>query len=306
MEQTATVLTGRNNIFTVRLGQREYLCRIKGKNLKLEERVYNPCAPGDRVLIEQIDEEQGTAVIAERLPRSNEFTRLNRKREVPQTLGANLDLVAVLASTRLPAFRPTFVDRVLAIAHFYGIEAALLITKSDLDPAAAGQHVHEFAEIGYPVVTTSDRDRTSVDSVASLFERKRVLLVGQSGVGKSSLVNRLAGDAVQKTGAISRRYSRGTHTTNAGLLLPLDNMELVDTPGVREVDCTLIPYRELDTHFIEFAEWSEVCAMRDCSHLHEPDCAVQSAVGRGAITARRYESYSKLYWENKEAQEARW
>jgi ribosome biogenesis GTPase len=306
MSQTATVLSGRNNIFRVRDDDSEYLCRIKGKSLKLEERAYNPLAPGDLVVLESIDYEHGEAVIAERLPRRNEFARLNLKRETPQTLGANIDLVVAVMSATLPAFRPAFVDRVLATAHFFEIEAALVITKADRDEAGAAVRAAEFERIGYPVALL-DLDTTErLERLRTLLAGKRSLLVGQSGVGKSTLLNRLAGREVQRVGSISDRYNRGTHTTNAGVLQTIGEAELIDTPGIREIDCSLIPHDQLDLHYIDLYPALTECAMRDCTHLHEPECAVMAAVERGVISARRYESYAKLYEDVRLAQEDRY
>ena len=306
MSQTATVISGRNNIFRVRDGQTELLCRIKGKSLKLAERAYNPLAPGDQVRLESVDVEQGEAVIAGRLPRRNEFARLNLKRDTAQTLGANIDLVVAVMSATLPAFRPAFVDRVLATASFFDIDAALIITKADLDEQSAKAWSEEFKRIGYPVALIDLNSKARLEGTQTLLTGKRSLLVGQSGVGKSTLLNRFAGDELQRVGSISDRYNRGTHTTNAGILHTIGDIELIDTPGIREIDCSLIPHDQLDLHYIEFYPALTECSMRSCTHLHEPECAVMAAVEAGAISTRRYESYAKLYEHVRLSQEDRY
>ncbi|MFW6214225.1 MAG: ribosome small subunit-dependent GTPase A [Spirochaetota bacterium] len=306
MSRTATVVSGRNNIFRVHYGERELLCRIKGNSLKLEERAYNPLAPGDEVVLESVDLEQGEAVIADRLPRRNEFARLNLKRDTPQTLGANIDLVVAVMSATLPAFRPAFVDRVLATASFFEIDAALVITKTDLDERGAEVWREEFATIGYPTVLLDAQSPQRLEALRALLSEKRSLLVGQSGVGKSTLLNRLAGREVQRVGSISDRYNRGTHTTNAGILHTIGSAELIDTPGIREIDCSLIPHDQLDLHYIEFYPTLTECMMRNCTHLHEPECAVMAAVARGAISSRRYDSYAKLHEDVRVSQEDRY
>ena len=182
MANSATVLTGRNNIFTVRHADGDLLCRIKGKVLELEERAYNPLAPGDLVLLEDIDLANGSAVIAGRMTRKNEFGRYNHKRDSIQTLAANIDQVVCLMSVHQPAYRRRFVDRVLVLCEYYEIPATIIVTKSDLAPNDAASHIRELSDLGYAAratsITAGDTRQTGMADGCSHRPRQRHELAG--------------------------------------------------------------------------------------------------------------------------------
>jgi len=297
-----TVLTGRNNIFTVDAGAL-LLCRIKGKTLALEERSYNPLAPGDLVRLSAVDPGNATAVIEERLPRRNAFERYNRKREALQTLAANVDYVVPVMSVRDPAFRERFVDRVLALAAHHGIRAIVALTKCDLDEPVARDHSARYERFGYPVFRIRADRPDSYDALRDRLRGARSVLVGQSGVGKSTVLNALLSGEHQRTGSVSGSNRRGRHTTTAAHLIEADSLQIVDTPGIRELDCRHIPPGSLDRCFPEFAAYLGRCAHDDCRHVDEPGCAVRAAVASGALDALRYESYLRLSEELVELQE---
>ena len=134
---TGLVLTGRNNIFSVLVDDQLLLCRLKGKRLEIDERSYNPLAPGDFVNVGSIDQDQESGIIEGRVERSNAFVRFNRKRNAPQTLAANVDEALCVTSIREPNFRPRFVDRFLSLAEDQGLAAGLIVNKADLDADTA-------------------------------------------------------------------------------------------------------------------------------------------------------------------------
>ncbi len=316
MQHHGTVRTGRNNIFDVALAGSVgptapagadrsvvYTCRIKGKTLRLEERAYNPLAPGDEVVLSDLDTLHETAVIRERLPRTSAFQRYNRKREALQTLAANVDLVVAVASAAQPAFRDRFVDRVLALAAYHDLPAALIVTKADLDAGLAGREADRYAAVGYETLVAAADDEAGLAAIVDVLRGRRSVFVGQSGVGKSTLLNRLAGTELQRTGEVSARYLRGRHTTTASVLLRAGGLEIVDTPGIRELDCRHVPLDTLDRFYPEFAPWLGTCALSDCRHAEEPGCAVRSAADAGALDTRRYESYLRLFGEISDLQE---
>lgn len=298
----ATVLTGRNNIFTVQAGEQILLCRLKGKTLSLDERSYNPLAPGDEVQLESVDAGNKTAVITGRAPRKNAFARFNRKRDALQTLAANVDRAVVVMSIGDPVFRERFVDRMLVLGCHHDVPVSLVITKSELDPDLARRTASVYDQLGVRSICCSAVTIDGMATVRGMISGNRSVLVGQSGVGKSTLLNYLMESDVQETGSTDR-FNRGRHTTNAGLLVRTSEFELVDTPGVRELDCTHVPRESLDRCFVEFVRHRESCSMRDCSHRNEPGCAVIAAVERGEITRDRYASYVRLYEELEAAQE---
>ena len=300
---TGLVLTGRNSIFTVRAGEERLTCRIKGKTLDLPDRSYNPLAPGDVVDLGSVDTVNGSASIIARHPRTSEFGRFNRKRAAIQTLGANIDQVVCLMSTKSPGFRTRFVDRVAVLAEFYDLPFVLIVSKSDLGPGKAAQEATKYAGIGYRALPCSLSDPDSVEAVRLLLRNRRSILVGQSGVGKSSLINAVCGRDVQRIGAISRRYDRGRHTTTAAILLSESDIEVVDTPGIRELDCRHVPTTILAQLYRDMQPYDGHCALGDCTHRHEPGCAVIAAVAAGRVERTRHESYVRLYDEIEECGE---
>ena len=297
---TGLVLTGRSSIFAVRSGEECLTCRIKGKTLDLPDRSYNPLAPGDIVDLGSVDISNGSASIIARHPRTSEFGRFNRKRAAIQTLGANIDQVVCLMSTRSPGFRARFVDRVAVLAEYYDLPFALIVSKADLDSGTAEREVATYARIGYHSSASSLSDPDSVEAARQLLRDRRSILVGQSGVGKSSLINAVFGRDLQRVGSISRRYDRGRHTTTAAILLSDSKIEIVDTPGIRELDCRHIPTSMLAQLYRDIQPYDGHCALGDCTHRHEPGCAVIAAVATGHVNRTRHESYVRLYDEIEE------
>jgi ribosome biogenesis GTPase / thiamine phosphate phosphatase len=297
---TGLVLTGSNSIFTVRAGEERLTCRIKGKTLDLPDRSYNPLAPGDVVDLGSVDTVNGSASIIARHPRTSEFGRFNRKRAAIQTLGANIDQVVCLMSTKSPGFRTRFVDRVAVLAEYYDMPFVLIVSKSDLGPGNAALEATKYAGVGYHAFPCSLSDPDSVEAVRLLLRNRRSILVGQSGVGKSSLINAVCGRDVQRIGTTSRRYDRGRHTTTAAILLSESDIEVVDTPGIRELDCRHVPTTMLAQLYRDMQPYDGHCALGDCTHRHEPGCAVIAAVAAGRVERTRHESYVRLYDEIEE------
>ncbi len=300
---TGLILYGINNIYTVLGpdGRRE--CRFKGKKLKDTEGEYSPLAPGDKVEWEDDPNNTGKGMILSRLPRENGFSRWNTKRNAPQTMAANLDVLVCLASPVSPPFRPRFIDRVLLLAeqHFPVIIA---VNKAD---QGMDEEVREMLEIyrsiGYRVVTVSAHTGQGIPELISLIEGRRCAVVGQSGVGKSTLLNKLDPDFNLRVGEISEKYNRGKHTTNYGIMLPWRGGWIIDTPGIREIHVHGLESRELAHFMPEFRPFVEDCQMPSCVHITEPGCSVKEAVEAGKIHPERYESYMRMYYSLKERED---
>ncbi len=294
---TGLVLTGRNNIFTVLVNEQVLLCRLKGKRLEIDERSYNPLAPGDFVKISSVNHQEESGTIEERLDRSNAFVRFNRKRAAPQTLAANVAEALCITSVREPEFRPRFVDRFLALAEDQGIPAAIIVNKTDLDADAAGIAVVRYRDLGYTAFALSAVSGEGAEEVRQHIGSRLVVFVGQSGVGKSTLLNGLVGREIQRVDHVSHRFLRGRHTTNAARLVQEASLRIVDTPGVRELDIRTIEIGDLGWCFREFRSFIGSCEYSDCVHHNEPGCAVRTAAEKGEVSRERYESYLKLLVE---------
>jgi ribosome biogenesis GTPase len=298
------VIRGSRNLFTVRFesgrGEREEECRIKGKILKEAEGYYNPLAPGDVV-------ETGEGLIVSLEDRKNSFIRFNQKGQAPQLLAANVDLVLCVAAPVSPPFRPRFLDRCLVEAEIAGIPAALVINKWDLvSPSSPAyldmeERLEDFGRIGYPVFRLSALTGFGMDEFHAFIAGKFSVLVGQSGVGKSSLINSLAPDLDIRTGPLNQKYDRGNHTTTLSVLLEIPGQggsaktRIVDTPGIRRFVPERIPPEDLIYYMKEFAPLAGKCSYGlSCSHKSEPGCKIMEAVAAGVIHEERYANFLKI------------
>jgi ribosome biogenesis GTPase len=259
-------------------------CKLRRRNLDL--------VAGDQVRIsfEPGDDEWS---VTERLPRRNVLTRSDSRGRT-ESLAANLDQLGVVIAPR-PACDPFMVDRYLAGARYAGLDSLLIVNKLDL-PADTGDlsFVDAYRALGLPVFSVSARSGAGLDALVAALTGRRSLLAGQSGVGKSSLLNALAGEAVRATGRLSEGSGEGRHTTVSSAILRTPWGEIADSPGVRDYAPPPVALKDVQLGFAEVAGRAHECRFLDCLHLREPQCAVQSAVQAGGIDARRYESYRRL------------
>ena len=270
-------------------GGRIVTCKARGR---LRKEGTTPLV-GDQALVEN-------AMVQEILPRRNWFVR-------PAV--ANLDLLVLLASEVIPVTEPFLVDRITAIAGSQGVEVVVAVNKTDLSGEGALARIYRRA--GYRVVCTSAVTGQGIEELRSLIAGKVVALSGNSGVGKSSVLNRLAPSLCLPTGEVSDKLGRGRHTTRHIQLFSLpDGTYVADTPGFSSFDTEqmeVILKENLQYAFPDFAPFLGKCQFHDCAHLREPGCAVTAALARGEIEPSRYESYRRLYeiarerkaWESK-------
>lgn len=315
---TGTVIGGSNNIFLVECDDGILCqCSLKGKKLKSETRYYNPLAPGDLVEIECNDdgtqENVATGQITSLCERKNAFVRWNVKGRAPQLLASNVDQILCITTPDSPPFRPRFLDRMLAQAEQSGIEAIIVCNKCDLDfDIDTEARLTDFESIGYNVIRVSAKTGDGMSGLAKMLEGKRTVLAGQSGVGKSSIVNVLDSSVVLKTGSLSEKYDRGTHTTTRGELYHLRLNEslmegrfgamadIIDTPGVRRFVLHDILPQDLILYFREMAPLVGKCTFgMSCTHTHEAGCKILEAVYAGHISEERYESLARIKEEIK-------
>lgn len=307
-----TVLAGTNNFFEIECDDGiTRSCSIKGKILKSGIEYYNPLAPGDIVEIEadSMDNEKGQVVSL--VPRRNEFVRWNIKGRKPQLLAANVDYMILVTTPSEPPFRPRFIDRELAQAEFQNLTPVIVCNKYDLigsdETVAVEKYLQNWERLGYKVMRISAKTREGVVEFARLLENRLSALVGQSGVGKSSLVNVLDDTCVLKTGSLSRKYGRGNHTTTKGTLnrIQLNTAltggvkgrvaSIIDTPGIRRFMLHGIEADDLALYFREFKPFLGKCTFgMSCSHTHESGCRIRQAVADGDIMEERYDSWLRI------------
>ena len=256
-------------------------CRARGI---LRKEGHSPLT-GDMV---EISVEKGRGMVEKILPRKNHFIR-------PAV--ANVDALVVFAANVNPVTEPFLIDRVAAIAGDQNVPMYLCVNKCDLDPAQDLVRIYRHA--GFPVIRTSAETGEGVAELRALLEGKLTAFTGNSGVGKSSILNRLSPELDLETGEVSEKLGRGRHTTRHVELYQLsENTYVADTPGFSSFDTDqmeLILKENLQYAFPDFGRFLGKCRFDDCSHRKEPDCAVRSAVEAGEIEKSRYESYLKLY-----------
>lgn len=256
--------------------------RIKGKTLQ-------PVC-GDRVTATRIDNEDDWLITAIR-QRRNTLSRPNLRGKV-EVLAANIDLLVAVAAAR-PAPDWFVIDRYLCAAENMGARAAVVFNKTDI--GEADRNFRDFADIGYPVIACSAALHQHIDELQAVFSDDVAIITGQSGVGKSTLINALLGRESLPTGDISSKSSEGRHTTVNSQMLELPaGGQVIDSPGVRDFAPALDQSAQVAVGFREIAAAAVDCRFANCRHLREPDCAVKDAVDSLAISARRYESYRRL------------
>jgi ribosome biogenesis GTPase len=272
------------------------------KRCKFRRKVGRPFC-GDRVLVDRADD--ASLVVESILPRDNYFVRAD-ERQRQHIIAANLDQVLiVVAAAPLPS--RDLMERYLLAVHSLGIEPIIVLNKTDLevaaDESAAGAkvlaHMPDYEALGYTVIRTSCKTEPGITGLKSVLKDRTSILVGQSGVGKSSLINQLLPDLHIQTNALSTATGKGTHTTTSTMLYQFTGGgHLIDSPGVWEYGIWKLQNSELAEGFIEFKPWLGKCRFNDCVHNTEPDCAIKQAVADGHIREWRYQSYLRLLKQN--------
>lgn len=292
---TATVVRATGSWYDVLHDGETVRCRIRGRLRLKGVRSTNPVVVGDEVACEA--DEGGDYVIADILPRRNYvIRRASNLSKESHIIAANVDQALLMASLRSPETPTEFVDRFLVTCEAYKVPVTILLSKLDLQDAEA---VAEFRAVyegaGYQVLEVSVREGRGVEEVRELLAGRTTLVSGNSGVGKSTLIQAIDPSLDIRTGEISESHHKGRHTTTFSTMYPLaGGGAVIDTPGIKGFGLIDIDEAELWHYFPEMMRVAPACRFYNCTHTHEPGCAVTEAVKAGEIAWPRYESYLKI------------
>ncbi|MDD4922579.1 MAG: ribosome small subunit-dependent GTPase A [Bacteroidales bacterium] len=283
---------------------RQIECKVKGSFRIKGLRSTNPVAVGDRVSI--VDTEEEYAFITEIEERKNYIVRkpTNLSKQL-HILAANIDQAFLLVTIKSPVTNTVFMDRFLATAEAYRIPAHILINKIDLYDEEDKEYmeglVKLYKTIGYPSTCISAKKGEGIEQLRALFQNKISLLSGNSGVGKSTLINAINPVNDAKTGLISESHHKGMHTTTFSEMFELENGGyLIDTPGIKGFGTIDMKTEEVGHYFPEIFRTSKNCRFNNCIHTHEPGCAVLEAIEKHYISESRYKSYLSILDDKEE------
>lgn len=300
-----TVIKSSGSVYGVRAIDGSVIdCRVKG-NFRLKGiRSTNPVAVGDNVVFDM--REDGTAYIVDILERKNYIVRkASNLSKQSHILAANLDLCFLIVTISHPVTATTFIDRFLASAEAYRVPVVIVFNKTDLYNDDENKELEYltalYESIGYKCLHTSTVTNSGIDTLKEMMQGKTSLFAGNSGVGKSSLVNAISPEIAAKVGEISKTHDTGMHTTTYTEMFEfMPDSYIVDTPGVKGFGTFDMEVEEISHYFVEFFELSKDCRYGNCTHTHEPGCAVLEALERGEIAPSRYQSYLSMLDDKEE------
>ncbi len=279
-------------------GQNVWPCTVRRvlRTLRINER--SAVTVGDRVRFSITEERKGieqAGVVEHVEPRTSELKRSAGRRE--HAVAANIDNVVIVSSADMPKPRPNLVDRYIVSALHGRMKPIICMNKIDLaDADEVDAFLKIYRDIGHETLAVSAESGRGIEQLRALLANHSTVFAGQSGVGKSSLLNAVQPGLKLKVGAVSEDSTKGRHTTSLASLLKLDGGGyVVDTPGVRSFDLSCVPRELLESYFVDFAKLVPDCKYPDCTHIHESECAVKSAVEAGELSIARYESYVRLF-----------
>lgn len=253
---------------------------------------------GDNVEIDITDKEKHIAVIEKIIP---------RKVYIKRPKLANITQIVFVLSSKHPKPDLLMLDKQLAFAEFLGIKSVIVLNKIDLDQKEEVKKIKAIYEkIGYPVIETTAKEKKGIDALIKILKNNINAFSGNSGVGKSTLINGIFDKEITKEGEISKRNKRGKNTTTSIKLYEIEqNTYIADTPGFSTFDISEIEYNELEKHFKEFREHIKNCEFVGCTHIKEEKCGIKTAIQEGKISQDRYDRFCKIYEELKQIKERR-
>ncbi|MBQ5710816.1 MAG: ribosome small subunit-dependent GTPase A [Alistipes sp.] len=295
-----TVISSTGSWYEVATDTETLNCRIRGRLRLKGIRSTNPVVVGDRVVVEP---DGDSSVITGILPRRNYIIRRasNLSKE-SHIIAANIDHALLIVTLSSPTTPREFVDRFLITCEAYKVPVTIILGKADLIDKEAKEEAEEFTAIyndaGYRVIRLSSVTGEGIEEIRSMLRNHTTLVAGNSGVGKSTLIGEIDPTIDIRIGEISDSHQQGKHTTTFSTMYPLDGGYIIDTPGIKGFGLIDIDDKELCRYFPEMMRLSPECRFYNCTHTHEPGCAVQEAVKEGRVAWSRYESYLKILDED--------
>jgi ribosome biogenesis GTPase len=300
MNKTGRVIKSTGSWYLVRVGEEDIQARLRGKFKQDNLKLTNPIAVGDYVEL-ALEENQATAVISEILPRENYIIRKStRKTNFSHILASNIDQAFLIITLRNPRTSLGFIDRFLVSTESFRIPTTLVVNKMDIIKKELDleflQDIKEIYEpLGYPVLTISATEEEGLEEgFKELLQGKTTLFSGHSGVGKSTLLNRLVPKANQATKEVSGFTTKGVHTTTFAEMFDYEGGFIIDTPGIKEFGILDIENQELSHYFVEMRKYLGQCKYNNCQHTSEPGCKVLEKLEEGYIHPYRYDSYVRI------------
>lgn len=295
------VIKSTGSWYTVEFENGEKLdCKIKGRFRLKGIKTTNPVAVGDRVRVDKPGSQE-IGFIKEILPRYNHIIRKSTKlSKTSHIIAANIDLALLVVTIKEPRIKTGFIDRFLINAEAYHIKAAIIFNKIDIYQEIDFEYLNKLKDIyeaaGYRTFQVSALRGDNIDQLIDTIKGKVSLFSGASGVGKSALINSIEPGLKLKTGGISDYHKKGKHTTTFAEMHPLSfGGYIIDTPGIKEFGLVEFKKEEIAERFPEMRNLMDNCKFNNCTHIHEPECAVKEAVENGAFPFSRYESYLRIY-----------
>ena len=284
-----------SNLYKVKTDDKIYETTARGKFKKDE---ISPVV-GDFVNITVTDEEKNIAVI-ERIE--------ERKVYIKRPKLANITQIIFVVSSKDPKPDLLMLDKQLAFAEYIGVKAIIVLNKTDLDKKQEFENIKKiYSEIGYNIILTNAKQRKGIEELKEMLKNNVNAFSGNSGVGKSTLINGIFNKDVTQEGEISKRNKRGKNTTTSVKLYEIDdNTYIADTPGFSTFDISEIESKDLDKYFKGFEQFVDNCEFVGCTHIKEENCGIKKAVEEGKIDKTRYERFCKIYNELKEKEERKW
>ena len=290
------VIKSTRNHYLVRTGNKILKCVIRGKIAGKSGEELSAVRVGDNVIVTTAASDEG--VIQEILPRRSKLSRtVEGKAYREHIIATKIDQMVVIMSAKQPAFKWGLLDRYLIIAQKNGLRCVICLNKMDLVQDKDYFHIVKiYNKLKYDMFFTSAVTGRGLKKLSSVLKDKVSILVGHSGVGKSSLLQKIEPGVTVRISEVSEKTTKGKHTTSFVELFPLSfGGYIIDTPGIRELGLWDIYRDELKQYFIEFQQIPDACQFNDCQHLKEPGCAVKEAVKKNRISKERYKNYQNIY-----------